>query len=181
MKDIHILHILCKYLLVTLGERAFGQILTLSDHPSCLSVVLVNRHCSKPIDHIRQVSCMRVMLEIMKEKCDIIVTKVEKWTSLMANKHTNGWMDRHSEVNYFPAALSCVVDKYGWQCVAFYKLKVGWLQYKTRQLPMGAGHCPWGGYTDQIVCNIHGEVPKMKPLGSTVLALQAYTNGLTDF
>ena len=37
MKDIHILHILCKYLLrgrVTLGERAFGQILTLSDHPS---------------------------------------------------------------------------------------------------------------------------------------------------
>ncbi len=28
----------------------------------------------------------------------------------------------------------------------------------TRQLPMGAGHCPWGGYTDRIVCNIHGEV-----------------------
>ena len=27
----------------------------------------------------------------------------------------------------------------------------------TRQLPMGAGHCPWGGYTDWIVCNIHGE------------------------
>ncbi len=27
----------------------------------------------------------------------------------------------------------------------------------TRQLPMGAGHCPWGGYTDRIVCNIHGE------------------------
>ncbi len=22
---------------------------------------------------------------------------------------------------------------------------------------MGAGHCPWGGYTDRIVCNIHGE------------------------
>ncbi len=37
MKDIHILHLLCKYLLrgqVTLGERAFGQILTLSDYPS---------------------------------------------------------------------------------------------------------------------------------------------------
>ena len=29
--------------------------------------------------------------------------------------------------------------------------------YWTRQLPMGAGHCPWGGYTDRIVCNIHGE------------------------
>ena len=32
-----ILHLLCKYLLggrLTLGERAFGQILTLSDHPS---------------------------------------------------------------------------------------------------------------------------------------------------
>ena len=22
---------------------------------------------------------------------------------------------------------------------------------------MGAGHCQWGGYTDQILCNIHGE------------------------
>ncbi len=22
---------------------------------------------------------------------------------------------------------------------------------------MGAGHCPWGGYTDRIVCNIHTE------------------------
>ncbi len=28
----------------------------------------------------------------------------------------------------------------------------------TRQLPMGAGHCQWGGYTDRNVCNIHGEV-----------------------
>ena len=27
----------------------------------------------------------------------------------------------------------------------------------TRQLPMGADHCPLGGYTDRIVCNIHGE------------------------
>ncbi len=40
----------------------------------------------------------------------------------------------------------------------------------TRQLPMGAGHCPWGGYTDQIVCNIHGEV----------LMLQTVTNQLTN-
>ncbi len=28
----------------------------------------------------------------------------------------------------------------------------------TRQLPMGADHCPWGGHTDRIVCNIHEEV-----------------------
>ncbi len=37
MKDSHILHLLCKYLLrgqVTLGERACGQILTLNDYPS---------------------------------------------------------------------------------------------------------------------------------------------------
>ena len=36
MKDIYILHLPCKYLLggcVTLGERAFGHILTLNDHP----------------------------------------------------------------------------------------------------------------------------------------------------
>ncbi len=36
MKDIQILHLLCKYLLggrVTLGERAFGQIFTTSDYP----------------------------------------------------------------------------------------------------------------------------------------------------
>ncbi len=47
MKDIHILQFLCKYLpggRVTLGERAFGQILTLSDHPSsavfCLNTII---------------------------------------------------------------------------------------------------------------------------------------------
>ena len=28
----------------------------------------------------------------------------------------------------------------------------------TRLLRFGACHCPWGGYTDRIVCNIHGEV-----------------------
>ena len=28
---------------------------------------------------------------------------------------------------------------------------------KTRQLPMGGGHCQWGGFTDQNVCNKHGE------------------------
>ena len=29
--------------------------------------------------------------------------------------------------------------------------------YYTHQLPMGAGYCPWVGYTDQIVWNVHGE------------------------
>ncbi len=32
--------------------------------------------------------------------------------------------------------------------------------FYTRQLSIGAGHCPWGGYTDQNVCNIHGEVQR---------------------
>ena len=36
--------------------------------------------------------------------------------------------------------------------------------FHTRQLPMGAGHCPWGGFTDWNVCNIHRE-----PIGQTVL------------
>ncbi len=27
-------------------------------------------------------------------------------------------------------------------------------EYYTRQLPMGAGHCQWGGFTDRNVCNI---------------------------
>ncbi len=27
----------------------------------------------------------------------------------------------------------------------------------TRQLPMGAGHCQWGGLTDWNICNIHGD------------------------
>ena len=31
-------------------------------------------------------------------------------------------------------------------------------KYTTRHLPMGAGHCPWGGYTDRNVCNIHEDV-----------------------
>ena len=39
------------------------------------------------------------------------------------------------------------------------KLKGGFLQlFLTHQLPMGAGHCPWGGFTDWNVCNIDGEV-----------------------
>ncbi len=42
-------------------------------------------------------------------------------------------------------------------------------KYITRQLPMGAGHSQWGGYTDRNVCNI-------KLLGPTVLVLQASTN-----
>ena len=42
----------------------------------------------------------------------------------------------------------------------------------TRQLPMGAGHCQWGGYTDGNVCNIHGEdtkneAPRSNGLGAT--------------
>ncbi len=28
----------------------------------------------------------------------------------------------------------------------------------TRQLPMGAGYCPWGGDTDRIVCNAHRSI-----------------------
>ncbi len=42
--------------------------------------------------------------------------------------------------------------------------------YVTRQLPMGAGHCPWGGYTDRIVCNI----------GPLAAAGEVVTDGHTD-
>ncbi len=31
------------------------------------------------------------------------------------------------------------------------------LGYPTRQLPIGAGHCQWGGLTDRNICNIHGD------------------------
>ncbi len=27
----------------------------------------------------------------------------------------------------------------------------------TRQLPIGAGHCQWGGLTDRNICNIPGD------------------------
>ncbi len=30
-------------------------------------------------------------------------------------------------------------------------------QLATRQLPIGAGYCQWGGFTDRNVCNIDGE------------------------
>ncbi len=30
------------------------------------------------------------------------------------------------------------------------------VQSNTRQLPMGAGHCQWGGLTDRNICNIYG-------------------------
>ncbi len=51
---------------------------------------------------------------------------------------------------------------------------IRFMKSNTRQLPMGAGHCPWGGYTDQIVCNIH-EAPRSDGLGATGLHRQ--TNG----
>ena len=30
------------------------------------------------------------------------------------------------------------------------------MQYGTRQLPMGAGYCQWGGLTDRNICNVFG-------------------------
>ncbi len=36
-------------------------------------------------------------------------------------------------------------------------LLVAVMKFKTRQLPIGAGHCQWGGCTDRNVCNIHGD------------------------
>ncbi len=46
---------------------------------------------------------------------------------------------------------------------------------------MGAGHCPWGGYTDRIVCNVHGEerlaYQKSCPLAA---AEEVVTDGRTD-
>ncbi len=47
-------HTLCKYLLggrVTLGERAFGQILTLSDHPSCTVSVFGQDLLNEVVEH----------------------------------------------------------------------------------------------------------------------------------
>ncbi len=48
---------------------------------------------------------------------------------------------------------------------------------------MGAGHCPWGGHTDRIVCNTDGQVhtdhtfvPKFMYLGPRVLATEAVTH-----
>ncbi len=41
------------------------------------------------------------------------------------------------------------------------------VQSYTRQLPIGAGHCPWGGHTDWNECNIHVEVDqKSGPLAA---------------
>ncbi len=41
----------------------------------------------------------------------------------------------------------------------------------TRQLLMGAGHCPWGRYTDRNVCNILGKYEGYRSKGSTLLRL----------
>ncbi len=49
------------------------------------------------------------------------------------------------------------VNKYAHIPLKSFKIIMGpclnFLPYVTRQLPMGAGHCPWGVYTDWIVCN----------------------------
>ena len=48
---------------------------------------------------------------------------------------------------------------------------------------MGAS-CPWGGYTDRIVCNIHGEEPKIMSIGPLAAAgevvLYERTHRITD-
>ena len=41
---------------------------------------------------------------------------------------------------------------------------------------MGAGHCPWGGYTDRIGCNIHGEEPKIMSIGPLAAAGEVVTD-----
>ncbi len=60
-------------------------------------------------------------------------------------------------------------------------------QLWTRQLPIGAGHCQWGGCTDRNVCNIYGaehlasrypiRMPKIKPLGPLAAAGERVTDG----
>ncbi len=54
-----------------------------------------------------------------------------------------------------------------------YIINVSFIEDNTRQLPIGAGYGPWGGYTDRIVCNI----PKFKDLGPTVLAGEGVSHG----
>ena len=41
---------------------------------------------------------------------------------------------------------------------------------------MGAGHYPWGGYTDRIVCNI----PKIVLIGPLAAAGEVVTDGHTE-
>ncbi len=40
---------------------------------------------------------------------------------------------------------------------------------------MGAGHCPWGGYTDRIICILAmgpTPMPNMEEIGPMVLSIQ---------
>ena len=56
---------------------------------------------------------------------------------------TDTQTDRHYQVHCVPASRS----------INYFKLP-----YYTCQLSMGSGHCTWGGCTDRIICNTHGEV-----------------------
>ncbi len=43
----------------------------------------------------------------------------------------------------------------------------------TRQLPTGASHYQWGGFSDRYVCNIHGDKhlrQKIRPVGPSASA-----------
>ena len=45
---------------------------------------------------------------------------------------------------------------------------------------MRAGHCPWDGFTDRNVCNIHGDVPKIMSVGPKAAAGEAVMDAKTD-
>ena len=59
-----------------------------------------------------------------------------------------------------PGSISCWSQQ-SWYISLLIQFAHNW---STRQLSIGASHCLWGGYTNRIVCNIHGQA-----LGSTAL------------
>ncbi len=64
-------------------------------------------------------------------------------------------------LHLFVVTLNVSIHCLKWALIALIsqqkcKLHKTWWKLTTRQLPMGAGHCQWSGFTDGNVCNIHG-------------------------
>ncbi len=77
---------------------------------------------------------------------------VTLWCHVLHDKSSVALIRRHKQthrLHYVEEGFTGNPHRSDWQYI---------MQCLTRQLPIGAGHCPWGGHTDRNTCNIHWEV-----------------------
>ncbi len=89
-----------------------------------------------------------IMHEFVLSWHEFVIDCLAQFSVSMREINLNSW-----ELSGFLRQGTCILTD-----LSYFQNYDLYLNKPTRQLPMGAGHCPWSRYTDRIVCDIHGEV-----------------------